>query len=124
MHAAASYLLGEHDFSAFRGADCQAKTTQRCVHRLDVCRDELLIKIDIQANAFLHHMVRNIVGVLLEIGIDKRPPDWAQQVLLGKSRQLGGITAPPQGLYLVNVNYPAHFAIPASFNSHNTYFIN
>ncbi|HVV67904.1 MAG TPA: tRNA pseudouridine(38-40) synthase TruA [Gammaproteobacteria bacterium] len=117
MRVAANYLLGEHDFSAFRGADCQAKTTRRCVHRLDIVRRGDFIKIDIQANAFLHHMVRNIAGVLIEIGVAKRQPVWAQEVLMGRDRKLGGITAPPEGLYLVDITYSPLDAIPGGRDS-------
>ncbi len=105
MWAGAQFLVGEHDFSAYRGTDCQAKTTLRRVDYLRVTRDAQRIQIEIQANAFLHHMVRNIVGVLCEIGVGKRPPEWAQEVLLGRDRRLGGITAPPNGLYLAKVLY-------------------
>ncbi|MFT3741622.1 MAG: tRNA pseudouridine(38-40) synthase TruA [Gammaproteobacteria bacterium] len=109
MQLAAQDLVGEHDFSAFRGADCQARSPIRRVDWLTISQTDHIIKIDIQANAFLHHMVRNIVGVLLEIGKKRREPDWAKAVLLGRDRKLGGITAPPQGLYLMGVEYPKPF---------------
>jgi tRNA pseudouridine38-40 synthase len=112
MTQAATFLIGEHDFSAFRGADCQAKTTSRRLDCLQITRQGDFIAITVQANAFLHHMVRNLVGVLVEIGRDKRPPLWAQQVLLGRERRLAGITAPAQGLYLTEVVYPEVWAIP------------
>ena len=72
----------------------------------------MLLRIEIQANAFLHHMVRNIVGVLCEVGTHKRPPLWAKEVLLGRDRRLGGVTAPPNGLYLTQVLYPDEFKLP------------
>lgn len=112
MQQAADFLLGEHDFSAFRGADCQAKTAIRNVEQLTVRRVGDYISIVIKANAFLHHMVRNIVGVLLEVGVGKRAPDWAQAVLHGRDRKLAGITAPPSGLYLVSVTYPPPWELP------------
>lgn len=112
MQLAGNYLLGEHDFSAFRGAHCQAKTTIRQLQSLSVQRQGDLIRIDVQANAFLHHMVRNIVGVLLEIGIGKREPIWANEVLHGADRSLAGVTAPPHGLYLVQVYYAKEWGIP------------
>src|SRR5262249_44948551 len=95
MQAGAQFLLGEHDFSAFRGADCQAKTTWRRVEHLRLMQKGAYIFLDIQANAFLHHMVRNIVGVLLAIGSRKHTPIWAQEVLLSCQRNQGGITASP-----------------------------
>lgn len=114
MAQASQYLLGEHDFSAFRSADCQSRTPQRCIDTLRVYRNNTLIHIEIQANAFLHHMVRNIVGVLKEIGQGKRPPQWAQQVLLGRARSGAGVTAPPNGLYLTHVHYPDHWQLPST----------
>lgn len=112
MAAAAEFLLGEHDFSSFRAADCQSKTAYRCVSRLQIEKAGVFIKVDITANAFLHHMVRNIVGVLLTIGTGKRPAEWARTVLLGRDRRLAGVTAPPQGLYLTQVEYPPQWQLP------------
>jgi tRNA pseudouridine38-40 synthase len=112
MLEAAQFLIGEHDFNAFRGTDCQAKTSWRKVNHLVVERKGNIVRITIQANAFLHHMVRNIVGVLGEVGTHKRPPQWAKEVLLGRDRRLGGVTAPPNGLYLAHVLYPEEFKIP------------
>jgi tRNA pseudouridine38-40 synthase len=112
MAEAAHYLLGEHDFSAYRGIDCQAKTPFRCVHFINISRLNNLIKIDIKANAFLHHMVRNIAGVLIEIGRGKRKPIWAKEVLLSKQRRRGGVTAHAAGLYLIEVDYPQRYQLP------------
>ncbi len=112
MQAAGAFLLGEHDFSAFRAAACQARSPVRRVERLEVSRRGRLVAIDVVANAFLHHMVRNIAGVLMAIGLGKEPPEWARQVLDGRDRRLGGVTAEPQGLYLVGVEYPARFETP------------
>jgi tRNA pseudouridine38-40 synthase len=114
MQAAASHLIGKHDFSAFRSVDCQAKQPVRTLKRLDVRREGERIVIDAVADGFLHHMVRNIAGVLLEVGQGKREPDWAREVLQGRDRNLGGVTAPAYGLTLVAVEYPAEFAVPAS----------
>lgn len=105
MQEAAQYLIGEHDFSAFRGSSCQSHSPKRNVIEISIIRQEHLITIDITANAFLQHMVRNIVGVLLEIGAAKRPPVWTQEVLLSRDRSLAGITAHPEGLYLYKVDY-------------------
>jgi len=112
MHTAGQYLLGEHDFSAYRGQACQSRTPMRRVMALSVRRAGSLVVVDIEANAFLLHMVRNIVGVLLEVGCGRRPPQWAREVLEGRDRTGGAITAPPTGLSLVQVRYPAHFGVP------------
>jgi len=112
MRQAAVSLIGEHDFTSYRSIDCQAKNPVRTIRRLDIYRQGDYIVIEIEANAFLHHMVRNIAGVLMDIGMNKAPIDWAQEVLEKHDRTLGGITAPPEGLYLINVNYPEKFAIP------------
>lgn len=112
MQTAAQVFLGEHDFSSFQAADCQSKTPMRCVHRVDFQRSDSLICMDIQANAFLHHMIRNMVGVLLSIGDGRRPSSWCADVLEARDRRCAGITAAPQGLYLTAIDYPEHFAIP------------
>lgn len=114
MHEAAQSLLGERDFSAFRGAGCQSRTPMRRVARIAVERDGDLLAIDITANAFLLHMVRNIVGSLLAIGRGERPVDWLAEVLEGRDRRCAGITAPAQGLYLVEVGYDAHWGLPSA----------
>lgn len=112
MREAAQYLIGEHDFSAYRAVACQAKSPVRHVYELTVTRDRDLVFLDLEANAFLHHMVRNIAGVLMDIGAGKRPPAWAREVLELRDRTLGGVTAPPHGLYLTGVIYPARFDLP------------
>jgi len=106
MQEAANYLVGEHDFSSYRAAQCQAKSPVRTVTLLEVKRESNFIFIDIKANAFLHHMVRNITGVLLSIGSGKQPVLWAKQVLEARDRTEGDVTAPANGLYLVQVTYP------------------
>lgn len=111
MLDAAQYLLGEHDFSSFRGADCQARTPMRNVQKIEIKRQDNLIIIDISANAFLHHMVRNIVGVLLVIGEGRRQPAWVKEVLRACDRRAGDVTAPPNGLYLMHVEYPDEYDI-------------
>lgn len=112
MHAAAAHLLGEHDFSAYRALGCQAKSPVRTLHRLEVRRQGEFITIDAEANGFLHHMVRNIAGVLIAVGCGKADPDWAREVLEGRDRTLGGVTAPPGGLYFVAVRYPEPYRFP------------
>lgn len=113
MHEAGHCLLGEHDFSAYRASECQAKTPVKTVHELTITRSGNWIYLDVRANGFLHHMVRNIAGVLMRVGAGEQPPEWPRQVLESRRRELGGITAPPNGLYLTGVGYPRHFDIPA-----------
>lgn len=109
MHQAAQYLLGEHDFSAFRAKDCQAKSPIKTMHRIAVKRWQNLILLELEASAFLYHMVRNIVGVLLPIGEGQQPVEWMDSVLKTKDRKQAGVTAPGQGLYFVGVDYPEPF---------------
>ena len=111
MHRAARSLVGEHDFSSFRGAGCQSKSAHRCVHNIAVHRAGSFVIIDIVANAFLLHMVRNINGSLVEIGTGRRPEDWLEELLQCRDRRQGAKTAPPGGLYLVSVTYPG-FSFP------------
>jgi tRNA pseudouridine38-40 synthase len=112
MQQAAPLLLGEQDFSSFRAMQCQSKTPFRNIHHLTIERRGDFIVLDIKANAFLHHMVRNITGSLLEVGMKNRPPEWIGEVLAAKDRSLAAATAKPGGLYLVDVDYPAQFGLP------------
>lgn len=112
MHEAAQYLLGENDFSAFRAAQCQSLSPWRNIHHITVTRHGRYVIIDIQANAFVHHMVRNIVGSLLEVGNGHQPIVWIKELLYSKDRKLAAATAKPDGLYLVNVIYPEKFQLP------------
>ncbi len=105
MHQAAQCLIGEHDFTSFRAAGCQSKSCCRHVEFVKVSRDGGSVFIDIQANAFLYHMVRNIVGSLLIIGEKKQPPEWMHNLLIAKDRTLAAPTAPAAGLYFVQANY-------------------
>lgn len=112
MNEASQLLLGEHDFSAFRGSGCQSNTPMRCVQQLNVFRHKKYVIIDITANAFLLHMVRNIAGVLALIGSGDHPSSWARDVLNTRDRRCAAATLSPCGLYLVEVSYPALFALP------------
>ena len=113
MTQATASLLGEHDFTSYRAKSCQAKNPVRKVTRLALSREGDWIAMVIEANAFLHHMVRNIAGVLMAIGMGKHAPGWEAEVLAARDRERGGVTAPAAGLYLAGVNYPAAYAIPA-----------
>ncbi len=111
MQAAAEYLIGTHDFSSYRAVGCQAKSPVRSISRLTVIRQEDRVVIEVTANAFLHHMVRNIAGVLISIGKGEQPVEWSREVLQFRDRTLGGVTAPPEGLYLVHVGYPNEYGL-------------
>ena len=113
MHVAAQQLLGEHDFSAFRTVHCQAPHARRDLQRLDVVRVGDEIVVDVQANAFLHHMVRTLVGSLMEIGAGERPQAWMTDVLASRDRARAGPTAPADGLVFVGPLYPALSGLPA-----------
>jgi len=112
MHQAAQALIGEHDFSAFRSAACQANHARRNMYTIRVHQQADFIYLDIEGNAFLHHMVRNITGSLLMIGSGDKPVEWMAELLQLKDRTQAGPTAVAAGLYLVNVMYPAAFRLP------------
>jgi tRNA pseudouridine38-40 synthase len=112
MQRAAGYLVGEHDFTSFRALACQAKHPVRTIHALEVTQKHDFFTIDVRANAFLHHMVRNIAGVLMAVGSGEREPQWVQELLEARDRTVGGVTASPHGLYLVRVEYPDPFELP------------
>ena len=112
MHRAAQVLVGEHDFSAFRTVACQANSPMRNVHAIAVARDGDEVAIDIEANAFLHHMVRNIVGSLLPIGRGERSEAWLAELLQGRDRSVAGPTAPASGLTFLAPCYPAEWNLP------------
>jgi len=112
MRDAAAALVGEHDFSAFRAAGCQARTPCRTVRQVALSQSGPWLWLDIAADAFLQHMVRNIAGSLILIGRRERPPEWLAQVLDSRDRTLAGAAAPPDGLYLTEVTYPAEFDLP------------
>lgn len=113
MQEAAKYLIGEHNFTSFRAAECQAKSPIRELRALEIARQGELVCVCAHANAFLQHMVRNIAGVLMSIGAGEREPQWAREVLEARDRAAGGVTAASEGLYLAEVTYPASMSIPA-----------
>ena len=112
MIEAAKSLVGTHDFSSYRALQCQAKSPVKTLHYLNIERHGDMIVLKLKANAFLHHMVRNIAGVLIAIGKGDQEADWAGEVLDYRDRTLGGVTAVPDGLYFESVEYPQHFEIP------------
>lgn len=114
MQLASNALLGEHDFTSFRAAGCQSKTAFRHVHFVRVSRQGSWVFIDIKANAFLQHMVRNIAGALMAVGGDRQPVEWIGDVLAWRDRRLAGVTAPAQGLYFIEVDYPERFDLPTN----------
>ena len=113
MHQAGQVLRGEHDFSAFRAAACQARHAVREIQDIRVQRQGQHVTIDITANGFLYHMVRNIAGSLMRIGTGEAPVEWMQQLLLSRDRNQAAATAPPQGLYFMQARYPDQYAFPA-----------
>jgi tRNA pseudouridine38-40 synthase len=112
MQAAAPYLIGQHDFSSFRAAECQARSPQRELTALRVERRGEFVLLEVTANAFLHHMVRNIAGLLIHIGWGEAPPEYAAEVLAARDRRIAPATAPASGLYFWRVHYPAVFGLP------------
>ena len=114
MHESAQHLVGKHDFSAFRAAGCQARTAVREISQIAVTRCDDWLTLEVTANAFLQHMVRNITGTLAAVGQGEQDIDWIGTVLESRDRKAGGIAAPPHGLTLVGVDYPESFGLPAA----------
>ncbi|HIF9432698.1 TPA: tRNA pseudouridine(38-40) synthase TruA [Photobacterium damselae] len=112
MHEAGQYLLGENDFTSFRAVHCQSRSPWRNLMHLNVSRQGNYVIIDIKANAFVHHMVRNITGSLIKVGRGEEKPEWIKWLLEQKDRTLAGATAKAEGLYLVDVDYPQEFNLP------------
>jgi tRNA pseudouridine38-40 synthase len=112
MRAAAAHLVGTHDFSAFRSSQCQARTPVRSLVRLDLERRGDFVELTLVANAFLHHMVRNIVGALVYVGTGRQAPGWLAELLAARRRALAAPTFSPAGLYLAGVDYDAALGLP------------
>jgi tRNA pseudouridine38-40 synthase len=112
MRVAAACLVGEHDFSSFRAAGCQARSPVKTLQDFEIARDGDLILFDCRANAFLHHMVRNLVGALVYVGMGRQSPEWLARLLGARDRRLGAPTYAPDGLYLAGVEYDAAWALP------------
>lgn len=117
MHEGAAHLLGEHDFSAFRSSECQARTPVREVRRVAIERRGDMVVFELAANAFLHHMVRNIVGSLAYVGAGRRTPQWIGELLAGRDRSRAAPTIDAGGLYLAAVHYDARYELPAATRS-------
>lgn len=114
MNAAASHLLGRHDFSAFRAAECQAKTPVKELRLARIERRGDYLLCDFRADGFLHHMVRNLMGCLIQIGAGAQPPEWLREVRESRDRTRAAPTFEAAGLYLTHIRYPAHFSLPES----------
>ncbi|SBT82021.1 tRNA pseudouridine synthase A [secondary endosymbiont of Trabutina mannipara] len=114
MARAGQFLIGEHDFTSFSTKECQSRSSWRNVHHLYVNRYGQYIIFDIKANAFLHHMVRNIVGSLLEVGCGKKHESWISELITCRDKTQAGATSKAEGLYLIEVDYPSHFNLPKS----------
>ena len=121
MQLAASFLLGKHDFSAFRAAQCQAHSPIRTLRRADVRRSGEMLVFDFEADAFLHHMVRNLVGSLVYVGQGKHTPQWTRELLLARDRRLAAPTFAAAGLYLVGVDYAPDWGLPDSAKTNETF---
>jgi tRNA pseudouridine38-40 synthase len=112
MRLAAGLLVGEHDFSAFRSSECQAKSPVRTIHSFEVSKRDDVVNFVVRANAFLHHMVRNLVGTLVYVGKGKHPPQWVGEVLQSKDRAKAAPTFGPEGLVLETIEYEAKWGLP------------
>ena len=112
MREAAALFVGEHDFSAFRSAECQAKSPVRTIHAFSVSQKEQVIRFEVRANAFLHHMVRNLIGTLVYVGKGKHAPAWVREVLLSRNRSNAAPTFGPEGLYLERIEYEQKWQLP------------
>jgi tRNA pseudouridine38-40 synthase len=112
MNQAAQALAGEHDFSAFRAKACQARHAVREIHSIAVRRDGPVVTLDVTANGFLYHMVRNIAGSLIRIGQGEQAVEWMAELLVGRDRDRAAPTAPPEGLYFVGARYPESYGLP------------
>jgi tRNA pseudouridine38-40 synthase len=112
MRQSAECLIGEHDFTSFRSSECQSKTPVKTIYAIEIYSDEPWLYFKIQGNAFLHHMVRNLVGSFIQIGVGKQSAEWMAAVLAAKDRSIAAPTFSPAGLYLAQIEYPEKFYIP------------
>jgi tRNA pseudouridine38-40 synthase len=119
MRAGAAYLAGTHDFSAFRAAQCQAKSPVKTLARLTIAHEAPFIRFEFSANAFLHHMIRNIVGALIYVGAGRQPPAWVADLLAARDRTRAAPTFAADGLYFAGADYDGHFGLPATVRAVN-----
>ncbi|MDO8718681.1 MAG: tRNA pseudouridine(38-40) synthase TruA [Polaromonas sp.] len=112
MQAAIAHLMGEHDFSSFRAAQCQAKSPVKTISRIEISQRAGYWRFEFEANAFLHHMIRNIMGCLLAIGQGRYPPDWLAEVVAARNRKVAAPTFSPDGLYFLGPVYEDHHGLP------------
>ena len=119
MQAAAAHLLGEHDFTSFRSSQCQSHTPVKTLRRIDITRRGAYWHFEFEANAFLHHMVRNLMGCLLAVGSSRHPPAWTAEVLAARDRDAAAPTFPPDGLYFLGPHYDAQHGIPEHVAAHD-----
>ena len=117
MQRAASFFVGTHDFSAFRAAQCQAQTPIRQIYKFDLIQEQDFFYFEIAGNAFLHHMVRNLIGTLVEVGLKRQPCEWVAEVLNSKDRSQAAKTYPAKGLTLWKIDYPAQYEIDTLFET-------
>lgn len=115
MKKSAECLIGEHDFSSFRSSECQSKTPIKTIYSIDIISEQPWLYFRIRGNAFLHHMIRNVVGCFLQIGQGRQDPEWMTEVLAAKNRKVAAPTFMADGLYLTKITYSGEFAIPQSF---------
>lgn len=120
MRKGAAYLVGTHDFSAFRSSQCQAKSPVRCMQQISIVQQGNMIIFSLRANAFLHHMVRNIMGALIAVGSTKKTPEWIAETLIRRDRNLAEATFMPDGLYLTQVSYDTKWLLPQQFEEYCT----
>jgi tRNA pseudouridine38-40 synthase len=119
MRLASECLIGEHDFTSFRSSECQSKTPVKTMYSIEIFSDEPWLYFRIKGNAFLHHMVRNLVGSFIQIGVGKQSPHWMAEVLAAKDRSVAAPTFSPAGLYLGQIAYPKEFNIPKPWLSNS-----
>ena len=117
MRAGAAHLEGTHDFSAFRAAECQAKSPVKTLSRLAIAREGPFVRLDFSANAFLHHMIRNIVGALIYVGTGRQSPDWIAELLAARDRTRAAPTFAAEGLYFAGADYDPRFGLPPTVRS-------
>jgi len=121
LQQGAAYLLGEHDFTSFRASQCQALSPVKTMRAIDLHKRGAYWYLEFEANAFLHHMIRNIVGCLVQVGQGHKPPQWISEVLAARSRRAAAPTFSPDGLYFLGPRYAAHWDMPESASAYDAF---